>query len=420
MLWSQQSAKRLPMQSAEDLDLADPLSHIRKQFDLPSDKIYLDGNSLGALSTAVKQALTKTVDQEWGNDLIESWNSHDWIDAPERVGDKIATLIGANHGEVLCCDNLSINLFKCLAAGLEIQAPKTRILVEATHFPTDNYMAQGLSSLLGEERCSVEAVAVDDLLTTDFSDVALLSLSHVDYKTGELRNLPMITAQAQQAGALVIWDLAHSAGVVDVDLNKHNVDMAVGCTYKFLNAGPGAPGYLFVAERHQHAPNSLPGWMGHADRFAFEADYRPADSIRRFLSGTQSVLALSATEAALSLFEQTSIGQIRAKSLALSDYFLSALNEHSATKPISVITPRDHNSRGSQVSLKLDHAFAVSQALIARGVIVDFREPDIVRFGFSPLYTRFDDCHRAVSVLADILDTGVYRESQFKLRKTVT
>ena len=420
MLWSQQSAKRLPMQSAEDLDLGDPLSHIRKQFDLPSDKIYLDGNSLGALSTAVKQALTKTVDQEWGNDLIESWNSHDWIDAPERVGDKIATLIGVNHGEVLCCDNLSINLFKCLAAGLEIQAPKTRILVEGTHFPTDNYMAQGLSSLLGEERCSVEAVAVDDLLTTDFSDVALLSLSHVDYKTGELRNLPMITAQAQQAGALVIWDLAHSAGVVDVDLNNHNVDMAVGCTYKFLNAGPGAPGYLFMATRHQHARNSLPGWMGHADRFAFEADYRPADSIRRFLTGTQSVLALSATEAALSLFEQTSIGQIRAKSLALSDYFLSELNEYSATKPISVITPRDHNSRGSQVSLKLDHAFAVSQALISQGIIVDFREPDIVRFGFSPLYTRFDDCHRAVSALAHILDTGVYRESQFNLRKTVT
>ena len=408
------------MQSAEDLDLADPLSNIRKQFDLPCDKIYLDGNSLGALSTAVKQALSKTVDQEWGNDLIESWNSHDWIDAPERVGNKIAALIGADLGEVLCCDNLSINLFKCLTAALEIQSPKTRILVEATHFPTDNYMAQGLSALLGEERCSVEAVAVDDLLTTDFSDVALLSLSHVDYKTGELRDLPLITAQAQQAGALVIWDLAHSAGVIDVDLNQHNVDMAVGCTYKFLNAGPGAPGYLFVAERHQHAPNSLPGWMGHADRFAFEADYRPADSIRRFLTGTQSVLALSATEAALSLFDQTSIGQIRAKSLALSDYFLSELNEHSATKTISVITPRDHNSRGSQVSLKLDHAFAVSQALISQGIIVDFREPDIVRFGFSPLYTRFDDCHRAVSALADILDTGVYRESQFNLRKTVT
>jgi len=281
-------------------------------------------------------------------------------------------------------------------------------------------MAQGLSALLGEERCVVEAVAVSDLLNTDFSDVALLSLSHVDFKTGELRNLPMITAQAQQAGALVIWDLAHSAGVVNVDLNKHNVDMAVGCTYKFLNAGPGAPGYLFMAKRHQHAPNSLPGWMGHADRFAFEADYRPADSIRRFLTGTQSVLALSATEAALSLFEQTSIGQIRAKSLALSDYFFSELNEHSATKPISVITPKDHDSRGSQVSLKLDHAFAVSQALISRGIIVDFREPDIVRFGFSPLYTRFDDCHRAVRALADILDAGVYREPRFNLRKTVT
>ena len=196
--------------------------------------------------------------------------------------------------------------------------------------------------------------------------------------------------------------------------------MAVGCTYKFLNAGPGAPGYLFIAKRHQHASNSLSGWMGHADRFAFEAEYRPAGSIRRFLTGTQSVLALSAAEAALSLFDQTSIGQIRKKSLALSDYFLSELNKHSATKPISVITPRDRSSRGSQVSLKLDHAFAISQALISQGIIVDFREPDIVRFGFSPLYTQFEDCHRAVSTLADILDTGAYRESQFKLRKTVT
>ena len=408
------------MRSAEELDLADPLSNLREQFDLPADKIYLDGNSLGALSKGVKQALAQTVDKEWGTDLIESWNSHDWIDAPERVGNKIAALIGAYEGEVLCCDNLSINLFKCLAAGLEIQAPKTRILVEATHFPTDNYMAQGLSALLGEERCSVEAVAVCDLMTTDFSDVAILSLSHVDYKTGELRNLPSITAQAQQAGALVIWDLAHSAGVIDVDLNNHNVDMAVGCTYKFLNAGPGAPGYLFIAKRHQQARNSLPGWMGHADRFAFEADYRPADSIRRFLTGTQSVLALSAADAALSLFDRTSIGQIRTKSLALSDYFLSELNKHSATKPISVLTPRDLSSRGSQVSLKLDHAFSVSQALIARGVIVDFREPDIVRFGFSPLYTRFDDCHRAVITLADILDTGAHLDSQFNLRKTVT
>lgn len=401
-------------------DAHEALATIRAGFCLSPERVYLDGNSLGALHNIVRRRVDTVIGEQWGKDLIAGWNDHDWINQPSTVGNRIGQLVGADPGEVLCCDNLSINLFKCLTAALELNAPRTRIITEAGHFPTDNYMAEGVTQLLGPERCQVEAVPVEALSTLDFNDVAALSLSHVNFRSGTLRDLPNITARAQAAGALVIWDLAHSAGVLETALNRHNVDMAVGCTYKFLNGGPGSPGFLYIAKRHQHASNPLPGWMGHADRFAFEPSYRPAPGISRFLTGTQSVIAMAAAEAALSIFESTDIATLRQHSLMLTQYLMDQLANHPVTRDIQCLTPYPAHERGSQVSLRLEEGFPVSQALIDRGVIVDFREPDIIRFGIAPLYNQLSDIDRAVTTLADILKSGIYREERFSKRGTVT
>ena len=408
------------MKSAEQLDREDALAPLRKSYDLPNDQCYLDGNSLGALSHAVKASIQDVVHREWGETLIGGWNNHGWLVLPMRIGDKLGALLGAAPGETLCCDNLSINLFKGLAAALELQAPRTKIVTEASHFPTDNYIAEGLAQLLGPERCEVVPVPLEDLGTIDLRDVAVVSLAHVDFRTGACRDIAGITAWAHEAGALVLWDLAHSAGVIDPALKDNDVDMAVGCTYKFLNGGPGAPGFLYVAERHHTVANPLPGWMGHADLFAFESSYRPAQGIRRFLTGTQSVISMAAVDAALTVFEEVSLDALRAKSLALSDYFLTLLHEQPATQELLCLTPREHSQRGSQISLRMPMGYPVSQALIARGVIVDFREPDIVRFGFSPLYNTFVEVRSAVTELADILRTECYREARYQHRLTVT
>ena len=401
-------------------DAHEALATIRAGFCLSPERVYLDGNSLGALHNIVRRRVDTVVNEQWGKDLIAGWNDHDWINQPSTVGNRIGQLVGADPGEVLCCDNLSINLFKCLTAALELNAPRTRIITEAGHFPTDNYMAEGVAQLLGPERCQVEAVPVEALSTLDFSDVAALSLSHVNFRSGTLRDLPGITARAQAAGALVIWDLAHSAGVLETALNRHNVDLAVGCTYKFLNGGPGSPGFLYIAKRHQRASNPLPGWMGHADRFAFEPSYRPAPGISRFLTGTQSVIAMAAAEAALSIFDSTDIATLRQQSLMLTQYLMDELANHPVTRDSQCLTPYPAHERGSQVSLRLDEGFPVSQALIDRGVIVDFREPDIIRFGIAPLYNQRSDIDLAVATLADILRSGIYREQRFSTRGTVT
>ena len=408
------------MKTGAELDATDPLSPLRQQFALSAEKIYLDGNSLGPLNRNVSEHLARVTTEQWGEDLISGWNSHKWIDLPLTVGNQLAPILGARSGEVLCCDNLSINLFKCLAAALELNAPRRKILTETHHFPTDNYIAQGLSQLLGDSRCEVQTAAIEDLDRIDLQNVAVVSLSHVNFKTGELRDLPGITQQAHDAGCLIVWDLAHSAGVMEIDLSSHNVDMAVGCTYKFLNSGPGAPGFLFIAERHQHAHNVLPGWMGHKDLFAFDPDYRPAVGIRRFLTGTQSVLAMSAVAASLEIFSTATMSQIRNKSLALTDHFLSQLSAHQATQGLEVLTPLDHNSRGSQISLRMAPGYEVSQALIDNGVVVDFREPDIVRFGFSPLYNQFSEAERGVKTLADILVAEQFRDPAYSARQKVT
>ena len=398
----------------------DALAEIRRGFHMPEGMIYLDGNSLGPLHATVAQRLQRTIGDQWGESLIMGWNQHNWIQLPLTVGQQLAPILGAGANEVICCDSLSINLFKCLAAGLQINAPRHRIVTEAEHFPGDNYIAAGLANLLGPQRCSVDAVPFNDLETLDFSDVAVLSLAHVDFKHGSLRDLPEITRRAQAQGALVLWDVAHSAGVVDIALAANAVDMAVGCTYKFLNGGPGSPGFMYLAERHQHATNVLSGWMGHANRFAFEPDYQSAPGMERFTTGTQSVIALSAVSAALEVFADVTPAMLRARSSALTSYFIECLDRTPQTSGLTCLTPKDPEKRGSQISLQIDDGFPISQALIERGIIVDFREPNILRFGISPLYNDEPQLDRAVAALADILSTRVYLDPRFQQRGIVT
>ena len=394
---------------------------LRARFHLPDGKVYLDGNSLGVLPRHTETRLQEVISTEWADELVSGWNTKQWIDLPLRVGDQIAPIIGASPGTVVCCDSLSINLFKALIACLEVNEGRSLITLEDGQFPTDSYIADGLSQLLGTDRCRTQAVDIAALTPDILSDSAVLLLSHVDYKSGALRDMSAITQMAQSVGCLVIWDLAHSAGVIDMDLEASQVDFAVGCTYKFLNGGPGAPGFLYVAERHQKAQNPLPGWMGHARLFDFEAKYEAAPGIKRFLTGTQSVLALSAVSASLSVFEGLTMQDIRTRSLALTGHFITRWEQSSVLQShAALVTPVDDAQRGSQVSLALDHAFPVSQALIADGVIVDFREPNIIRFGFSPLYNTFSDSEQAIQSLEAVLASERYRLPQFQIRSTVT
>ena len=393
---------------------------LRAQFHLPDDKIYLDGNSLGALPRTTPATLAETVENQWGTDLIASWNTHDWIDLPVVVGNQIGKLIGAPEDTVVCCDNLSINLYKAILAALELTPSRSVICAEEQQFPSDNYIAAGISQLLGEERCSVKTLHIEEMTPKNLGDTAVLVLSHVDYKTGSLRDMAQITANAHAAGALVIWDLAHSAGVVDIDVTGCEVDFAVGCTYKFLNGGPGAPGYLFVHPKHSSANNPISGWMGHAAMFDFEPSYRPAQGIRRFLTGTQSVIALSAVSAGLALFDAVSVSALRARSLLLTQHFIESIDGSVVKENVALITPRSEVARGSQVSITLENAFPISQALIDNGVIVDFRAPNIIRFGFSPLYNRTSDATAAVEVLAQIMKSKQYEHPRYQQRSIVT
>jgi len=394
---------------------------LRSRFHLPDGTVYLDGNSLGALPLHTEAQLNKVISTEWAEELVSGWNTKQWIDLPLSVGDQIALIIGASPGTVVCCDSLSINLFKALTACLEVNVGRSLISLEAGQFPTDSYIADGLSRLLGSDRCRTQAVDITTLTPETLSDSAVLLLSHVDYKSGALRDMDTITKLAQSVGCLVIWDLAHSAGAIDMDLEASQVDFAVGCTYKFLNGGPGAPGYLYVAKRHQEVQNPLPGWMGHARLFDFEAKYEAAPGIKRFLTGTQSVLALSAVSASLAVFEGLAMRDLRARSLALTRHFITRWEQSSVLQShAALVTPVDDVQRGSQVSLALESAFPVSQALIADGVIVDFREPNIVRFGFSPLYNTFSDADQAIASLEAVITSERHRLPQFQIRSTVT
>jgi len=404
------------IRSREDclaLDATDPLAPLRDRFELPEGVIYLDGNSLGARPRAALARAHEVVALEWGNDLIKSWNSAGWFEMPKRLGDRLAPLIGARHGEVAVTDTTSLNLFKALAAALAIQAERSperkTIVTERSNFPTDIYMADGLARWLDRGYRLDLVDNAEELESAIDADCAVLMLTHVNYRTGWQHDMASLTRQAHAAGALTVWDLAHSAGAVPLDLHGSQADFAVGCTYKYLNGGPGAPAFIWVPERHQAAfRHPLTGWWSHAAPFAMSHGFAAADGIGRALCGTQPVVSLALVECGLEIFLETSMEAIRAKSLALTDLFIALVESRCANHPLGLVTPREHARRGSQVSFTHPHGYAVMQALIARGVIGDYREPEIMRFGLTPLYTSYADVWDAVEILRDILDNGSY------------
>ena len=410
-------------------DAQDPLAALREQFVLPPGKIYLDGNSLGVLPRATPARVAQVVSQEWGQGLIESWNSAGWIDLPERVGDKIARLVGAGAGELVVADSTSVNLFKVLSAALAIaqaDAPGRRVILsERGNFPTDLYIAEALARQRGFELVLAEAPN-DIEAQLAGGGVAVLMLTQVDYKSGRLHDMAALTRHAHAQGALALWDLAHSAGALPVALNAADADFAVGCGYKYLNGGPGAPAFVWVHPRHaERFWQPLSGWMGHAAPFEFTPSYRPAAGIARYLCGTPPLLSMAALECGVdTVLAAEPLGglpALRAKSLALTDLFIDLVEHHCTGQGLSVVTPREHAMRGSQVALaRSESAYAIVQALIARGVVGDFRAPDILRFGFTPLYVGFADVWDAVEHLRQVLDKGEWREARFNERAAVT
>jgi len=404
----------MTLDEARALDAADPLRAMRERFTLPEGVIYLDGNSLGALPRATAGALGDAVERQWGERLIRHWNEG-WIDAPQRVGAKIAPLIGARADEVIVADSTSANLFKLIVAALR-RDPKRKVVVsELGNFPTDLHIAEGAVGCV--PGASLRAVPRDALQAALDDDVALLLLTHVHYKTAERFDMAAWTSAAHDAGALMLWDLSHSAGAVAVDLNGCDADLAVGCGYKFLNGGPGAPAFLHVHTRWQETLiNPLSGWMGHAAPFAFEDRYAPAAGMTRWLTGTPPILGLAALEAAVDLWADVDMAQVAAKSIALFDQ-LHAIGTKLGPECVS---PTDPANRGSHISFRHPQAYALCQALIARGVIGDFRAPDILRFGLTPLYLCHEDLARAGDILADILETDAHLDPAFSKRHAVT
>ncbi len=401
-------------------DQQDPLSAVRNRFALPEGIVYLDGNSLGALPAETASRIDQVVRDEWGGRLIRSWNEAGWIEAPGRIGDKIAGLVGAKPGEVIVADSTSVNLFKLLAGALLLQPSRHFVLTETGNFPTDLYVAEGLVELLGG-RYAVRYVDRSAIERSLDGSVAVLMLTHVDYTTGAILDMARITAAAHRYGVLALWDLSHSAGVVPVDLAACEVDLAVGCGYKYLNGGPGAPAYLFVARRLQEELRTpIAGWMGHAAPFAFEEKYHPAPGIQRQLAGTPPILSMTALEVAIDLLMTVDRKEVRRKSQALGDLFIRLVEDRCRGFGVEVISPRDAALRGSQVALRHPHAYRVVRALIDAGVIGDFRPPDMMRFGFAPLYTRYVDIWDAAERLHEVLSTGAWQKSEYERRLTVT
>ena len=400
-------------------DAADPLRDWRGRFDLPESVIYLDGNSLGAAPRAVHERLRAATADEWATSLIRSWNRHDWIGAPARVGGKIARLIGARPDEVIVADSTSVNLFKLIVAALAARPGRGTILTEPGNFPTDLYVAQGVEALM--QGVSLRMAPTHELPAALDDSVALVVLSHIHYKSGARLDMAGLTRAAHAAGALILWDLSHSAGAVEMDLAAADADLAVGCGYKYLNGGPGAPAWLYVAERLQaQLVSPLTGWMGHAEPFAFVDAYRPADGIARFLCGTPPMLSLLALECGIDGFDGVDMGALAEKGQRLASLFIELVEDRCAGQGLTLLTPRDPAARGSHVSFAHEHAWPIMQALIERGVIGDFRAPDALRCGFTPLYVGFGDVWRAVEILRDILITGAWREPRFQVRSRVT
>ena len=417
------------LQDCRDLDAQDPLRALRDLFTLPEDVIYLDGNSLGPLPKAAPERIARAVREEWGEGLIRSWNTAGWFELPRRLGDKIGTLVGAAPGELVCTDSTSINLFKVLSAALSMaaaDAPARRVVVsERSNFPTDNYIAEALCRERGFTLSLVDAQQIASALD---DRTAVLMLTHVNYRTGAMHDMNAVTAAAHAAGALAVWDLAHSAGAVEVDLHAADADFAVGCGYKYLNGGPGAPAFVWVHPRHtDRFWQPLAGWWSHAAPFAFTPDYQPAAGIARYQCGTQPILSMTALECGIdTVLAAAPLGgmaALRRKSLALTDLFITLVEERCAGHGLGLATPRAHAVRGSQVCLTREvGAYAIVQALIARGVIGDFRAgaPDILRFGFTPLYLRFEDAWNAVEHLRQVLAEEEWQRPEFHRTQSVT
>ncbi len=432
------------LQDCQALDAQDPLRALRDHFSLPPGVIYLDGNSLGVLPKAAPARIAQVVAQEWGTDLIRAWNSAGWFDLPQRLGDQIAPLIGALPGEVVATDSTSVNLYKVLSAALRIagsvanegEGTRRTIVSERSNFPTDLYIAQGLCAQHGLTLQLVDEAGIADALTPE---VAVLMLTHVNYRTGAMHDMAALTAAAHAQGVLTVWDLAHSAGAVPVDLHAADADFAVGCGYKYLNGGPGAPAFVWVHPRHADSfSQPLSGWWGHAAPFEFTPDYRPAPGVARYLCGTQPIISLAALECGLDVFTAAAplggMAALRHKSLALTDLFIALVEQRCAGHGLALVTPREPAQRGSQVCLTRRDpdqpeggtgAYAIVQALIARGVIGDFRagdsqQPDILRFGFTPLYLGFEDVWNAVEQMRQVLDAAQWREPEFNRKQAVT
>ena len=406
------------------LDKADTLASCRDLFDLPAQIIYLNGNSLGPLCHASAKTMQRVVLEEWGQDLISSWNKHRWIDLPLRVGARIAPLLGAAPEQVLCCDSVSVNLFKLLSAALALsKTQKPIILSHRDNFPTDLYIAEGLRDLLQQHGANAELKLVETnaLEATIAEGPAVLMLTHVDFRTGRKLDMATLTRLAQQHDVVTIWDLSHSAGVIDLALDDCQVDFAVGCGYKFLNGGPGAPAFLYVASRHlQSIKQPLQGWMGHKESFAFNPSYEADLGINQLQTGTPSVLAMSALDAALNCFEGVSPADLNRKASALSETFLYLIEAEPALAELQLVSPRNPEIRGAQLSFSHEQAYPISQALIAAGVMVDFRAPNLLRLGFSPLYLSFADIAAAVSILNHIIIENIYNKQIFRKLKRVT
>ncbi|MDM7852288.1 kynureninase [Pseudochrobactrum kiredjianiae] len=402
------------------MDSADTLRSMRDQFTLPEGIIYLDGNSLGAASKITLQSLQEA-SQEWSQDLIKSWNKAGWFELPLALGDRIGNLVGAAQGQVVVCDTTSSNLYKVLHAALAMRPDRSVIVAEGGSFPTDLYVAEGVMSVLPDIVMRLEGVDAPDIENLIDDSVAVVLINHVNYITGELRDMAALTQTAHEAGALIIWDLCHSAGALPVHLDEAQADFAVGCSYKYLNGGPGAPAFIYAARHlHEKIRQPLSGWWGHARPFTFEQTYAASAGIGQFLCGTQPILSMRALKGALSIWDNVDLQVIRHKSIALTDLFINLVEAKCADYGFELESNRNGQKRGSQVSISHTNSYEIMQALIARGVIGDFRAPSSMRFGFTPLYTSYEDVWQAVCILEDVMATGAWRDAQYAVRAAVT
>lgn len=401
------------------LDSDDAMAPLRSEFILDDSLIYLDGNSLGPVSKAVQTRVRETVDREWAQSLVRGWGEEGWMDAPTRLGNRLAPLIGAQPGEVVVADTLTILLAKLIGGALDQRPDRHVVLTDVVNFHSDIYIVEAMAKRAARPVTvrAIDRATLDEELN---EDVALVMLTHVDFRSGEMLDLEGITTKVHDVGALMLWDFAHSTGAVPLDVTGANVDFAAGCGYKYLNGGPGSPAFMYVRSTWQGVlENPLPGWLGHARPFDFERDYEPAKGMQAFVTSSPSIVAMAALEGALEIWDRVTIDQVRTKSLAMTDLFMALVAERQPGV-FEVVTPREHSIRGSQVALRHDEAYGIVQALIERKVIGDFRDPDICRFGFTPLYLRFVDVFDAVQHLVEVMDTNEYRDQRFAVRNAVT